>query len=122
MNGDRQNPPGPPKLRLWPLRLDVGLLEANQKSIQVLELSNRGGGQLSGMVETNSPCLTVDPTHLDATTSHLRVQVNAAGLAPGEHRYLMAVRTNGGDQIVPVSFMVRGPEGVVAGDWTSYRS
>jgi serine/threonine protein kinase len=122
MNGDRQSLAGQPKLRLWPLRLDVGLLEANQKSVQVLDLSNRGGGQLSGMVETNSPCITVDPTHLDSTTTHLRVQVTTAGLAPGEHRYLLAVRTNGGDQIVPVSFMVRSPDGSAAGDWASRRS
>lgn len=111
----------PPRLRLWPLRLDIGLLETNQTAVQVLELGNRGGGDLLGMVETNSPCVTVDPSQLDPTTEHLRVQVNTTGLIPGEHRYLIAVRTNGGDQIIPVSFMVRPPGNVPTGSWGQRR-
>lgn len=107
----------PPRLRLWPLRLDIGLVEANQASVQVLEVGNRGGGQLIGTTETNSPWVTVDPPHLDATTSQLHVRVNTGGLAPGEYVCHVAVRTNGGDQIVPVRFMVRQPGGAPASSW-----
>jgi serine/threonine-protein kinase len=107
----------PPRLRLWPLRLDIGLLEANQTSVQLLELSNRGGGQLTGVTETNSPCVTVDPPNLDAGTAQLQVRVNTGGLAPGEYVCHVAVRTNGGDQIVPVRFMVRPAGNVPAGGW-----
>ncbi len=107
----------PPRLRLWPLRLDIGLVEANQASVQVLEVGNRGGGQLAGITETNSPCVTVDPPHLDASTTQLHVRVNTGGLAPGEYVCHVAVRTNGGDQIVPVRFMVRQAGGAPASSW-----
>jgi serine/threonine protein kinase len=97
-----------PKLRLWPLRLDAGLVQANSVPSMALDLSNRGGGSLTGVVETNSRHVTVDPPRVDASTNQLVVHINTGGLAPGEYRVLVAVRTNGGDQVVPVQFMV-GP-------------
>jgi serine/threonine-protein kinase len=123
MNSDGRIPAQmvPPRLRLWPLRIDIGLLEANQTSaVQVLELSNRGGGQLTGITETNSPCVTVDPPQLDGNTTELHVRVSTGGLAPGEYVCHVAVRTNGGDQIVPVRFMVRPPGGVPSGGGWGY--
>lgn len=105
-----------PKLRLWPLRLDAGLVQANSAPYLALELSNRGGGDLTGIVETNSKHVTVDPPRVDPTTSQLVVHINTGGLAPGEYRVLVAVRTNGGDQVVPVQFMV-APAGL-AGGWS----
>jgi serine/threonine protein kinase len=107
----------PPRLRLWPLRLDIGLMDANQASVQVLEVGNRGGGQLAGTTETNSLSITVDPPQLDARTTQLHVRINTGGLPPGEYVCHVAVRTNGGDQIVPVRFMVRQPGGTPAGSW-----
>ena len=112
----------PPKLRVWPLRLDVGLLEANQTAVQVIELSNRGGGDLIGTTETNSDCLVANPPRLDATTSQIQVHINTTGLLPGEYVCHVAVRTNGGDQIVPVRFMVRPTRGAATGGWSQQRS
>jgi serine/threonine-protein kinase len=111
----------PPRLRVWPLRLDVGLLETNQTSVQTLECGNRGGGALTGVTETNSASLVVAPRQVDAGTTQIQVQVNATGLAPGEYVCHLAVRTNGGDQIVPVRFMVRPAGGVPSTDWTQQR-
>jgi serine/threonine protein kinase len=103
-----------PKLRLWPLRLDAGLVQVNSVPSMALELSNRGGGHLTGIVETNNQHVTVDPPRVDPTTSQLVVHINTGGLAPGEYRVLVAVRTNGGDQVVPVQFMV-GSAGAAGG-------
>jgi serine/threonine protein kinase len=110
------NPQHTPKLRLWPLRLDAGLVQANTVPSMALELSNRGGGHLTGIVETNSQHVTVDPPRVDPHTSQLVIHINTGGLAPGEYRVLVAVRTNGGDQVVPVQFMI-GPANS-AGGWS----
>ncbi|HEX9412032.1 MAG TPA: serine/threonine-protein kinase [Ktedonobacterales bacterium] len=112
----------PPRLRLWPLRVDAGLLEGNQMSTHLLELENRGGGELVGSIETNSGSITVDPAQFRANIAQLQIQVKTAGLAPGEYRFLVAVRTNGGDQIVPVSFMVRPDRAAPAPRWPHRRS
>ena len=129
-NGADSDPGGPagfavnaqqtPKLRLWPLRLDAGLVQANSASNHALELSNRGGGYLTGTVETNSRYVTVDPPRVDPSTSQLVVHINTSGLAPGEYRVLVAVRTNGGDQVVPVQFMVGPP--INGGEWSGQRA
>lgn len=106
----------PPHLRLWPVRLDLGVVPPNQSAVQVIELSNRGGGQLVGAVETNSSCVTVDPPRVVPATSQLYIHVNTAGLAVGEYRCHVAVRTNGGDHIIPVRFVVM-PGGAPEADW-----
>ncbi|HEV2239008.1 MAG TPA: protein kinase [Ktedonobacterales bacterium] len=104
----------PPRLRVWPLRLDVGLLEQRQASSHVLEVANRGGGELNGVVETNSAAIGVSPAKFRGDGAQIQVQVDTTGLQPGEYRLLVAVRSNGGDQIVPVSFMVRPGDGAQA--------
>jgi hypothetical protein len=109
-----------PKLRLWPLRLDAGLVAANSATSMALELSNRGGGSLTGVVEPNSRNVTVDPPRFGPATNQLVVHINTGGLAPGEYRVLVAVRTNGGDQVVPVQFMV-GPASS-GGEWSGQRA
>lgn len=101
----------PPRLHIAPLRLDGGFLEMNDTTALWLEVSNRGSGQLSGTTETNMPCLTVDPPRLTAGVTRLQVRINTTGLRPGPYTCHLAVRTNGGDQIVPVRFIVRPPIG-----------
>lgn len=101
----------PPRLHIAPLRLDAGFLEMNDTTAMWLDISNQGSGQLSGTTETNMPCLTVDPPRLSAGVTRLQVRINTAGLRPGPYTCHLAVRTNGGDQIVPVRFIVRPPIG-----------
>jgi hypothetical protein len=97
----------PPRLRVWPLRLDVGLLEQRQASAHALEIANRGGGELNGVLETNSAAISITPNTFRGEGAQVQVRVDTTGLQPGEYRLLVAIRSNGGDQIVPVSFMVR---------------
>lgn len=99
-----------PRLHVWPLRLDAGFLEMNDTTVLTLEVQNRGGGQLSGHTETNTSCLTTDPTALDSDITVLRVCIDTTGLAPGPYTCHLAIRTTGGDQIVPVRFIVRPPQ------------
>jgi hypothetical protein len=116
MSGEGRTGAGtPPRLRVWPLRLDVGLLEQRQSSMHLLEVANRGGGELNGVVETNSAAIGVAPAKFRGDGAQIQVQVDTTGLQPGEYRLLVAVRSNGGDQIVPVSFMVRPGDGGSAG-------
>lgn len=112
----------PPKLRVWPLRLDVGMLDANQTTMQMLELGNRGGGELQGTTETNSDCLVANPQRFDGATTQIQVHINTGGLLPGEYVCHVAVRTNGGDQIIPVRFMVRPAREAPMGGWTQQRN
>ncbi|MFI5273879.1 MAG: protein kinase [Ktedonobacterales bacterium] len=96
-----------PKLRLWPLRLDAGFLELNEATTLRLELSNNGGGDLTGRVQTNHESLQVDPYEIGPETAELLVYIDTASLREGPYTCHLAVRTNGGDQIVPVRFIVR---------------
>lgn len=96
-----------PRLRLWPLRLDAGFLEVNEATVLRLELSNTGVGELEGLTETNHHSLRVEPRVITADTAELLVHIDTAGLRDGPYTCHLAVRTNGGDQIVPVRFIVR---------------
>jgi serine/threonine protein kinase len=100
-----------PKLHLWPLRMDAGMLEPDEATVLLLEIGNRGGGLLSGRTETNLHCLTVAPNTIDPSISSLQVRIDTTGLRSGPYTCHLAVRTNGGDQIVPVRFHVRPPHG-----------
>jgi serine/threonine protein kinase, bacterial len=97
----------PPRLHIVPLRLDAGMLEPSSSRTLVLEIGNRGGGQLSGHSETNLAGLTVSPLRFDASVRGLEVRIDSAGLPPGPYVCHIAIRSNGGDQIVPVRFSVR---------------
>ncbi len=105
----------PPKLYVWPLRLDAGEIDmdaAVDAGFEV-EVANRGGGALSGHVESSSHAVRVDPSQLDGATTLVRVRIDSVGLKPGAHSYHIAVRTNGGDQIIPVRFALREPTGAL---------
>jgi serine/threonine-protein kinase len=106
-SGSSPNNGPPPRLQVAPLRLDAGLLEPRTSHTLTLEIGNRGGGQLSGHSETNLDCLTVVPFRLDHTTKALEIRIDTTGMAPGPYVCHVAIRTNGGDQIVPVRFSVR---------------
>lgn len=97
----------PPRLYVWPLRMDAGYILVNQTATQQLEIANRGGGVLSGRIETNIPAMTVEPQKFTESSSPLTVRIDATGLALGPYVCHIAVRTNGGDQIVQVRFVVR---------------
>jgi serine/threonine-protein kinase len=99
-----------PKLSVQPLRLDAGMLDMYQTVVLHLKVGNRGGGELSGRAEANAPNVRVAPSAISGATSDLEVSIDTASLAPGPYRCHVALRTNGGDAIVPVRFVVRMPE------------
>lgn len=95
------------RLHVWPLRLDAGYLDPNDTAMMVLDIANRGAGELIGTVDSNMHCLHVEPPHLDGTVSVLQVRIDTMGLHSGPYTCHIAIRTNGGAQIVPVRFVVR---------------
>ena len=97
----------PPRLVVSPIRMDAGYILVNQTVTHPLEIANRGGGALSGRTETNIAALTVEPRSFTENSSPLTVRINATGLAVGPYVCHIAVRSNGGDQIVQVRFVVR---------------
>ena len=105
----------PPRLALWPLRMDAGYILANQTTTHRLEISNKGGGVLAGHVETNIAALTVEPQKFNENLSALTVRIDATGLPVGPYVCHIAVRTNGGDLIVQVRFVVRPAGDSMAG-------
>jgi hypothetical protein len=100
-----------PKLQVRPLRLDAGFLEIDDEVDLMLEVANTGGGTLQGRTDTNLACISVEPSRLDANAVTLQVRIDTTGLRPGPYTCHLAIRTNGGDQIVPVRFIVRPPIG-----------
>lgn len=100
----------PPKLSVQPLRLDAGMLDMYQTVVLHLEIANRGGGALSGRAEANAPNVRVEPSSIGSATNDLEVSIDTSSMAPGPYRCHVALRTNGGDAIVPVRFVVRPPE------------
>lgn len=101
----------PPKVAVWPLRVDVGELDTAQQTVVQLDISNRGGGTLGGRAESNLRALSVSPRTIGADTARIEVRIDAGQLAPGPYRCHVAIRTNGGDQIVPIRFTIRPDSG-----------
>jgi len=99
-----------PKLYVAPLRLDAGAMAPGSSLTLALEIANHGGGILSGNVESSVMNLSVDPARIDAETTDLLVHIETHGLVAGPYNCRIALRTNGGDQIVPVKFIVVGPQ------------
>lgn len=108
-------PAAGPRLQVWPLRLDAGLLEPEETTLLQINIANGGSGHLSGHTETNMPCLKVLPGAIKPDVSLLQVHIDTSGLRPGQYTAHLAVRTNGGDQIIPVRFHVRPPQGIASG-------
>ncbi len=107
--------PATPRLYVWPLRMDAGYILANQTSVHRLEIANKGGGALSGRAVTNIAAMTVEPTRFDDSVSALEVRIDATNLAVGPYVAHIALRTNGGDQIVQVRFVVRPSDETIGG-------
>lgn len=100
-------PAAQPKLYVWPLRVDLGYLEVDETTTRGLDIANHGGGRLSGITQTNMHCLSVNPERIEPGLTALTVRLDTSGLAPGPYTCHLAIRTTGGDQIIPVRFVVR---------------
>ncbi|MGE5334365.1 MAG: protein kinase domain-containing protein [Nitrososphaerota archaeon] len=105
----------PPRLSVRPLRLDAGYIAQGSSVTIPLEIANRGHGALSGHIETNIACLHVSPKKIDGSTGSLAIVIDTAGLKAGQYVCHLAVRTNGGDQTVPVRFVVTPANADVSG-------
>jgi hypothetical protein len=97
----------PPRLYVWPLRVDAGYVEANDVTTIRLDIANRGGGRLSGITQTNMRCLSVQPDRIEPGLGALQLRLDTTGLTEGPYTCHLAIRTTGGDQIIPVRFVVR---------------
>ena len=119
-NGSLPKAPIPPRLAVRPLRLDAGYISAGGSVTVPLEIVNRGQGALAGRVETNIACLRVSPQKISGDTERLDIVINTVGLRVGPYVCHLAVRTNGGDQTVPIRFVVTPAEsglGIEQGGW-----
>jgi hypothetical protein len=86
--------------------MDAGYITEGGSVTLPLEIVNRGQGALSGHVETNIGCLRVSPQKIDGGTESLTIVIDTVGLKAGQYVCHLAVRTNGGDQTVPIRFVV----------------
>ena len=111
-SGRAGQPSDAPRLYVWPLRMDAGMLEMEEIITLPLTIANHGGGQLTGSIETNLASLSVEPRAIKPGVDQLMVRIDTTGLRPGPYTCHVGVRTSGGDQIVPVRFQVRPPRGM----------
>lgn len=100
---------GGPRLRISPLRADLGLLVIGECPIVTFAVENRGAGMLDGYVEANHTCLQLGSSTVNADTRAIHIRVDTTSLSPGPYVCHIAVRTTGGDQILPVRFTLRAP-------------
>ena len=107
----------PPRLSVRPLRLDAGYIVAGGSATFPLEVCNRGEGALSGQAETNAACLRVSPKKIVGDTTSLSITIDTAGLKEGQYACHVAIRTNGGDQTVPIRFVVTSANEDVSGTY-----
>jgi len=91
---------GIPLLNVNPSSLDFGVLVSNVTSNSDLTLSNSGGGTLV----INS--ITVSDSWLSTSQSGLTVTVavDTTGLTDGNYSGSVTINSNGGNQVIPVSF------------------
>ena len=122
-NGSMPKAAVPPRLAIRPLRLDAGYIAEGGAVTLALEVANRGAGALSGHVETNIACLRVSPKKIDGNTRSLAIEIDTTGLKAGPYVCHLAVRTNGGDQTVPIRFVVApaSDESANAYNWDARR-
>jgi hypothetical protein len=52
-------------------------------------------------------CLTVIPDRIEPGVGALQLRLDTTGLTEGPYTCHLAIRTTGGDQIIPVRFVVR---------------
>ncbi len=105
-NGSLPKATIPPRLSVRPLRLDAGYIAAGGSATFPLEVANRGEGALSGQVESNAACLRIAPKKIAGDTSSLSITIDTTGLKEDQYVCHVAIRTNGGDQTVPIRFVV----------------
>ena len=105
----------PPRLSVRPLRLDAGYIAAGGSATFPLEVGNRGEGALNGQVEANAACLRISPKKITGDTTSLSITIDTSGLKEGQYACHVAIRTNGGDQTVPIRFIVTSAEEDVSG-------
>ena len=113
-NGSLPKATVPPRLSVRPLRLDAGYIAAGGSATFPLEVANRGEGALSGQVESNAACLRIAPKKIADDTSSLSITIDTTGLKEGQYVCHVAIRTNGGDQTVPIRFVVTSAAGDVS--------
>lgn len=118
-NGSLPKTTVPPRLLVRPLRIDAGYIPAGETTTVEIEVANRGGGALAGQVDASSACLRVAPKKIDGKASgvngvtgvtNVAITIATAGLPVGPYVCHVAVRTNGGDQMVPIRFAVTPPD------------
>jgi hypothetical protein len=105
----------PPRLSVRPLRLDAGYIATGGSATFLLEVGNRGEVALSGQAETNAACLRVSPKKIAGDTTSLSITIDTTGLKEGQYACHVAIRTNGGDQTVPIRFVVTSADEDVSG-------
>lgn len=119
----------PPILQVSPLKLDLADIPKGRKKSATLTISNGGGGELQGKVEVGPDyarhfhlenqefALTAAKPEEEGGPGlflkkvEVRVEVDTAHLDPGTHKIPLKVTSNGGDQIIPLTWRVRGEKG-----------
>ena len=90
--------PDPPSFKL-------GTMNAGELASRVFSISNAGSGTLYWSVSDNQPWITINPTS-GTNSGTVTINVNTAGLSPGNYSGSITITSNGGTKQGSVSLKV----------------
>jgi hypothetical protein len=97
--------PSGPKIAVSTGSLDFGSIEPSQSVILTFDVSNTGGGSLSGTVTSDQNWILVEPESFAGAPATINVTVDGTLLmeTQGQYTGTVTITSNGGDEAVTVS-------------------
>lgn len=99
----------PPKVTVDQAIINFGVLGEEQERIRNLIVSNISRGELSGDIslERFGQGISINKFNLEGNETVVAISVNSLGLAPGYYNNKIKLITNGGNETIKISFMVK---------------
>lgn len=98
-----------PRLFVDPISIDFKTITERKNSSYIISVFNMGRKNLYGSVQTESSFLKVDPTNFVSNQQKVMISLLTAKLKNGIYHDSIKIQTNGGTQILPVSYIASFP-------------
>ncbi len=91
-----------------PVSINIGEIMVGENASGVFLISNSGKGTLNWKVNVDKPWVTIFPMN-GTDSGKININVNTAGLQPGEFSVLINITSNGGDKSGSIYFTIPKP-------------
>lgn len=91
-----------------PVSINLGEIIAGENASGAFLISNSGKGTLDWEVSADKPWVTILPMN-GTDSGKISIEVNTAGLQPGEYSGLITIRSNGGERSGTIYFSIPTP-------------